>query len=65
MLGCIERVHVIACGVLALDLKAVAEKLTPLKVSLQGLPGRRVLKDGYWFLDFDVREPQAAPEEIA
>jgi uncharacterized protein (TIGR00290 family) len=26
------------------------------------LPGWRVLREGYWFLDFDVREPAAASE---
>ncbi|NBB94757.1 MAG: diphthine--ammonia ligase [Planctomycetes bacterium] len=29
------------------------------------LPGRRVLKEGYWFLDFDVREPQGVAKEPA
>ena len=39
MLHGVERVHVIACGVLALDLKAVAERCPHLKISLQCLPG--------------------------
>ena len=31
--------------------------------AIEILPGQRVLKEGYWFLDFDVREPKAPAEE--